>query len=74
MNPNGFGLMCAGAGLVGFYFSYRLGLGIQRMPRVILAVAAMLWALPGSSFRPIIFTFSQSKPGISRFARFAELS
>lgn len=50
MNPNGFGLLCAGAGLAGFYLSYRLSLGIQRKPRVILAVAATLWSLPGASF------------------------
>jgi hypothetical protein len=50
MNPNWFGTICAGGALAAFFLSYRVAMHLVKRTRTLLALAAILLAIPGASF------------------------
>lgn len=50
MSPNWLGTICAGGALAAFYLSYRFGMSVARKMRLLLALVALIIAVPGASF------------------------
>jgi hypothetical protein len=50
MNPNWFGTICAGGALVAFFLSHRVALKLAKRTRALLALPALVLAIPGASF------------------------
>lgn len=50
MNPNWLGTICASGALAAFFLSYRVAMNAARRTRALLAVAAVILAIPGATF------------------------
>ena len=50
MNPNWFGMICAGGALAAFFLSHRVALRLTNKTRLLLALVAIILAIPGASF------------------------
>src|SRR5512146_896731 len=50
MSPNWLGTICAAGALAAFYLSYRFGMSAAAKTRLLLALVALIIAIPGASF------------------------